>query len=114
MKKFILFAFLIISSLANCYADSGKVKVKDYQGNVVGNVEWSSQEGSRIEREGWGNCYKVTVYNNSNETVYVTVIFKGISTSESETLPPYKESTFTFYVGDNNDSKGYELIVART
>ena len=113
MKKLLLTLTLLIINVSVCIADSGSEPVKNYKGEQVGNVTWSSSSIGRIERDGWGNVYEVNVYNNSDETVHVTVTVKGSGKSQSETLVAYKETTITFYLGDDTDARGYNVIVSR-
>lgn len=111
MKKILLTLTFLIVNIAVCLADSGSIPVKNYKGEQVGTVTWSSSFIGRIERQGWGNGYDVYIYNNSDEVVSVTVTVKGAGVSKSETLRPYKEDKITFYLGDDTDSRGYDVIV---
>lgn len=67
-----------------------KVPVKK-NGNPIGYIEYSFSEGQYISREGWGQEIKVSLYNNTNERVSVTLILKGSSTSKSVSLNPYQK-----------------------
>ena len=123
MKKLIFTLFLaLVSSLAS-FAYEGSIEIKDSYGKSVGTATWKSAQGSRINREGWGNCYTVTIYNNSDENISGYVTINGMpserewnqrySSTKEVNIPSKKRDTVTFYVGDETDACGYTVVLHR-
>ena len=75
---------------------TAKVPVKK-DGKQVGYIEFSFSEGQNVSREGWGQEIKVSLFNNTDEFVKVTVILKGDGASKHESLKPYQNSDVSFW-----------------
>lgn len=123
MKKIILSLFLAFCSSIICFAYEGSVEIKDYSGKSAGTATWKSAQGTRIDREGWGNCYTITIYNGSDEDITGYVTINGMpndrewnqrySSTGQVNIPSKKRDTLTFYIGDESDSCGYTVVLHR-
>lgn len=123
MKKLILTLIIALVSGVVCYAYEGRIEIKDTNGKSAGTATWKSAKGSRINRDGWGNCYTVTIFNDSEEDIVGYVTINGMpndrewnqrhSSNQQVSIPSKKRDTVTFYVGDETDACGYTVVLHR-
>lgn len=115
--------FLALVSSIACFAYEGSIEIKDSRGNSIGTATWKSAKGSRVNREGWGNCYTITIYNGSDADISGYVTINGMpsdrewnqrhNSTKQVDIPSKKRDTVTFYIGDETDAMGYTVVLHR-
>lgn len=104
MKKLLLVAMMLISSLFLAFAESVDVK---YGGQVIGQLDYSYDIQTFETRSG---CFiTVTITNNSDEYVGGTISPIGIEgCTNSFTVGPHKTTKVTY--GCNEVPRGIKLV----
>ena len=97
MKRVFTILLMVLWGLSlSLYAEKVAVK-KD--GKQIGYIEYSYSEGDYIQKEGWGQEVKVSLYNDTEESVSVTIYLKGANdcSPKFEDLKPYGTANVSFW-----------------